>query len=206
MYFDSPVERLKTIIKHLPPDEVTLAEIRDLFGEDGLLLLTILLTIIFLIPVSIPGTSTVFGGAIMLIGVSRLLNRTLWLPTRFLKRRLPSDRLSGDLHRGLRWFQRLERISRSRRLTCLTCDGIVGSINNCAIIVGSGLLMAPFGFIPFSNTLPALALLFFAIGLLQRDGLFVLAGHAANFVTIAYFTFLMAGGGAALFGIFTRVL
>lgn len=190
----------------MPPDEVTFAELRGLFGEDGLLLLTILLTIIFLIPVSIPGTSTVFGGAIMLIGVSRLLNRTLWLPTRFLKRRLPSDRLSENLHRGLHWFQRLESISRSHRLKCLTCDGLIGSINNCAIILGSGLLMAPFGFVPFSNTLPALALLFFAIGLLQRDGLFVLAGHAANFVTVAYFMFLMVGGGAALFDIFNRVL
>lgn len=206
MHFDSPVERLKTIIKNLPPDEVTLAEIRDLLEEDGLLLLTILLTIIFLIPISMPGTSTVFGVAIMLIGVSRLLNRTLWLPTRFLNRRLPSDRLSECLRRGLRWFHRLERISRSHRLKCLTCDGLVGSINNCAIILGSGLLMAPFGFVPFSNTLPALAILFFALGLLQRDGLFILAGHVANFVTIAYFMLLMVGGGAALFNIFTQIL
>jgi hypothetical protein len=203
---DSPGERLEAIIKALPPDEVTLAEIRDLLGQDGLLLLTIFLTIVFLIPVSIPGTSTVFGAAIMLIGVSRFLNRSLWLPTRFLKGRLPADRLSAGLQRGVHWFHRLERVSRSHRLKCLACNGFVGVINNCAIVLGSGLLMAPFGFVPFSNTLPALAILFFAIGLLQRDGICILLGHLANIITMVYFTILIAGGATAVYGIFNRIL
>jgi hypothetical protein len=72
------------------------------------------------------------------------------------------------------------------------------TLNNCALITGSVLLMAPFGLIPFSNTLPALALLFLAIGLLQRDGLCVLFGHLANIATMIYFIVLMVGGGAAI--------
>jgi hypothetical protein len=205
LHVDSPRERLKAIIEDLPPNDVTLAEIRDLLGQDGLLLLTIFLTIVFLIPVSIPGTSTAFGGAIVLIGVSRLLNRSVWLPARFLDRRLPADRLSASLHRGVKWFHRLERVSRSHRLKYLTSVGFVGALNNCAIIVGASLLMAPFGFVPFSNTLPALAILFFAIGLLQRDGICILLGHLANFVTMAYFALLIAGGGATIYEIFNRV-
>jgi hypothetical protein len=58
--------------------------------------------------------------------------------------------------------------------------------------------MAPFGFIPFSNTLPALALLCLAVGLLQRDGICVLLGHGANLATIAYFGALISGGGMAI--------
>jgi len=192
LFMGSPVERLKAIIEALPPDEVTLAEIRDLLGQDG--------------PVSIPGTSTVFGMAVMLIGVSRLLNRSLWLPARFLKQRLPADRLSAGLHRGVHWFHRIERVSRTHRLKCLTCNGFVGAINNCAIVLGSCLLMAPFGFVPFSNTLPALAILFFAIGLLQRDGICILIGHLANIITMVYFAILMAGGATAVYGIFNRIL
>jgi hypothetical protein len=60
--------KLKAITDSLPPDGVTLAEIRDLVGQDGLLILTALLTIVFMVPVSIPGVSTVFGAAILLIG------------------------------------------------------------------------------------------------------------------------------------------
>lgn len=66
--------------------------------------------------------------------------------------------------------------------------------------------MAPFGLIPFSNTLPALALLFFAIGFLQRDGLFVVLGHAANLVTVIYFSVLIVGGGAAISALIRQLL
>jgi hypothetical protein len=202
---DSPGERLRVIITDLPADKVTLAEIRDLLGQDGLLLLTAFLTIIFLIPVSIPGVSTVFGGAILLIGVSRLLNSNLWLPKRLLERKLSSDKLRPGLNKGVIWFHRLERISRPQRLKWLTYDGFIGVINNCALILGACLLMAPFGLIPFSNTLPAIAILFFAIGLLQRDGICILLGHLVNFATIVYFTLLIVGGGATIYEIFQRI-
>jgi hypothetical protein len=203
---DSLGERLKVIIMDLPPDKVTLAEIRDLLGQDGLLLLTAFLTIVFLIPVSIPGVSTVFGAAIVLIGVSRLLNRSLWLPKRFLERRLPAKKLCTGLNKGIIWFHRLERISRTHRLKWLTSNGFMGVLNSCALIIGAGLLMAPFGLIPFSNTLPALAILFFAIGLLQRDGICILLGYLVNVATIAYFILLIVGGGTTIHEIFQRIL
>jgi hypothetical protein len=203
---DSLGERLKVIIMDLPPDKVTLAEIRDLLGQEGLLLLTAFLTIVFLIPVSIPGVSTVFGAAILLIGVSRLLNRSLWLPKRFLDRRLPAEKLYAGLNKGIIWFHRLERISRTHRLRWLTRNGFMDALNSCALIIGAGLLMAPFGLIPFSNTLPALAILFLAIGLLQRDGVCILLGYLVNLATIVYFILLVMGGGATMHEIFQRVL
>jgi hypothetical protein len=87
----------------------------------------------------------------------------------------------------------------------LASPGLMDTINNLALIAAAVLLMAPFGLIPFSNTLPALALLFFAIGLLQRDGLFILFGHGMNVLTVIYFTVLIVGGGAAIREIFLRV-
>src|SRR3990172_4428116 len=60
---DSLGEKLALIIQNLPPDSLSVAEIRDRVGQDGLLLLTALLTLVFMIPVSIPGVSTVFGAA-----------------------------------------------------------------------------------------------------------------------------------------------
>jgi hypothetical protein len=47
-------------------------------------------------------------------------------------------------------------------------------------------------------------LLFFAIGLLQRDGLFVVLGHLSNVLTVIYFTVLIVGGGAAIRELFLR--
>ena len=199
-------ENLEAVIDRLPSsDGVTLAEIRDLVGRDSLLLLVAFLTLVFMVPVSIPGVSTVFGGAILLIGVCRCLNRNLWLPKRIAQRVLPADRLRTVLRRGSGWLHRLDRVSRPDRLRWLTSGGPANFVNNCALVAGAVLLMAPFGLVPFSNTLPALALLFLAIGLLQHDGLFVLYGHLLNLVTIVYFAALMIGGSAAVLGVFQRL-
>ena len=114
---DAPLgEQLATIIEQLPEDHLTLRELLHTFGDEGLLLLTVLLTLVFLIPVSIPGVSTVFGAAILLVGVSRLLGRPLWLPQRLQDRALPAERLRPGLQAGMKWVGRMERISRPRRL------------------------------------------------------------------------------------------
>ncbi|MBF0385307.1 MAG: exopolysaccharide biosynthesis protein [Candidatus Omnitrophica bacterium] len=187
-------EKLKLAIDSLPASGVSLSEIRNLFGQEGLLLLTVFLVLPFMVPVSIPGVSTIFGAAILLIGVSRLFKLPLWLPKRFEDRILPADKLRAALSSGLKVIQKLERLTLSHRLKSLTSDGLRGTVNNCSFILGALLLMAPFGFVPFSNTLPGLALLFFAIGLLQRDGIFILLGHFVNLATALYFSFLIAGG------------
>jgi hypothetical protein len=72
------------------------------------------------------------------------------------------------------------------------------AFNNLAFIFAALLLMAPFGFVPFSNTLPALALLLYAVGFIQRDGGAVLLGHLATIGTVAYFSVLIGGGGLAI--------
>jgi hypothetical protein len=57
--------------------------------------------------------------------------------------------------------------------------------------------MLPFGLVPFSNTLPALAALLLALGLIERDGVSIAAGYVMNVVTIVYFGSLVAGAIAA---------
>ena len=194
----SLADRLRVITNRLPPGGVTLAEIRDLVGDDGLMLLTAFLTIVFMVPISIPGVSTVFGAAILLIGVCRLFGRTLWLPRRVETRSVSTDKLRMAFHRGLVWVQRLERISRPGRLRWLTASGLVGVVTNAGLVLGAVLLMMPFGLIPLSNTLPAIALLLLAIGILQRDGGCILLGHLMNVVTMIYFAILIGGGGVVL--------
>ncbi|MHB8109999.1 MAG: exopolysaccharide biosynthesis protein [Syntrophorhabdaceae bacterium] len=195
---------LSRVIAKLPRDRITLAQIRDMLGHDGLLLLNVFLAIVFLIPVSIPVMSTVFGAAILMVAISRLLSCRLWLPKRFLERQLPADKSCAGLEKGVGWLHRLECISRSHRIGFVS-GKYLGALNNCALVLSACLLMAPFGLVPFSNTLPALAILLFTVVLLQRDGLCMLFGHVVNVATIAYFGLLLGGGGIAAFQIFQRM-
>ena len=192
-------EKFETIIKDLPSGEISLIEILEIFEEDGLLLLSIFFALIFLVPISIPGVSTAFGTAILLIGVARLFNRHLWLPKRIAERTIAAEKLVDGLNKALVWFQRMEKISRPHRLPWFTTHANIHLIHKLAFILAAILLMVPFGFIPFSNTLPALALVFLAIGEVEKDGVSILLGHLANLATILYFGFLIAGGGFTIF-------
>lgn len=195
LQMESLGEKIELIIAKLPPNEVTLVEIMDIVGADSLLLLTVFLSLIFLVPVSIPGVSTVFGSAILLIGITRLFARKLWLPEKIGTRKLSSEKLREGFNKALLWFRRLEKISRPHRLHGLTSKGLMTVFNNLSFILAALLLMMPFGLIPFSNTLPAVALIFLAIGMMQQDGVSILLGNLSNIATIVYFGFLIAGGG-----------
>ncbi len=201
----SITEKLETVLANLPPDRVTLEEIRDLIGQDGLLLLSAFLTLVFLVPVSIPGVSTVFGAAILLIGISRLMGRNLWLPGRIARKTLPAENIRNAIRRGAKWLSSLEKISRPHRMSGFVTAPMADRVNSLAMIAGAVLLMAPFGLVPFSNTLPALALLCLAIGLLQKDGFHILCGHLLNVATVIYFTVLIVGGGVAVRELFRRL-
>ncbi|WP_132999303.1 exopolysaccharide biosynthesis protein [Luteimonas arsenica] len=196
--------QLEGIIERLPSGSMSLGELLAVIGDEGLLVLSILLTLVFLIPVSIPGVSTVFGAAILLVGLSRLSGRPLWVPKKLADRQLPADRLRPALTGGMAWVRRLERISRPHRMPGLVDGRAMHVFNSLAFIFAALLLMAPFGFVPFSNTIPAIALLLYAVGFIQRDGGAVLLGHLATIGTVVYFSVLIGGGGLALTHLWQR--
>jgi hypothetical protein len=199
MHSEPPVsQRLRALVRSMPRTGITLSELIRSVGNDGLLILVALLTLVFLIPISIPGVSTVFGAAILLISISRLIGRDLWIPSRLEHRVIGTRKLRPLLRKALSWLKKLERVSKPNRIQWLVAAGAVAFFNNAALILGAVLLMMPFGLIPFSNTFPAVAILFLAIGLLQRDGVCILLGHISNVVTIIYFGVLIGGGGLAV--------
>jgi len=198
-------QKIRAMVRSLPRTGITLSELILLVGKDGLLILAGLLTLVFLIPVSIPGVSTVFGAAILLIGVSRLFGRDLWVPKRLKHRVIGTRKLRPLLRKALPWMVRIERVSKPNRIAWLVAKGPIQYLNDAGLILGAVLLMMPFGLIPFSNTFPAVALLFLAIGLLQRDGVCVLLGHISNVVTMLYFALLIGGGGLAAREVFNRM-
>ncbi len=198
MHNEPVSQRLRALIRAMPRTGITLGDLIHRVGNDGLLILTALLTLVFLIPVSIPGVSTVFGGAVLLIGISRLLGRELWIPARIKERTLEAKKLRPMLRKALPWLKQIERVSRPNRIAWMVAEGPIERMNNLTFILGAILLMMPFGLIPFSNTFPAVALLLMTIGLLQRDGVCVLLGYISNVITIIYFGVLVAGGGMAV--------
>ena len=192
------------VSERLPPGSASLRDLIALSGEQGLLLLCALLTLPFLLPVSIPGVSTVFGAAIILISIGVTLNRVPWLPRRILDKPLPTTQIKSVFGRGARLVARFEHLIRPRWLV-LTRGATINSLHGSALILGGVLLLAPLGLIPFSNTLPGFAILFLALGMLERDGAFIVAGYVMNLATIVYFSVLAVGAVMAGHGILSLI-
>ncbi len=196
-------ETLRDLIRSIQGPTVSLRDLMERIGEQGLLLMCAVAALPFLIPVSIPGVSTVFGAAIILISIAITLNRMPWLPRRILDRQLDTQKLIPALDKGASIVSRLDRYLKPR-MRSLTSGAAVNRLNGLAITLAGVLLMFPLGFIPFSNTLPGIAILLLSAGILQRDGAVVLAGHLFNVITIIYFGILAylafsAGQGLATF-------
>jgi hypothetical protein len=188
------------VSERLPPGSVSLRDLMALSGEQGLLLLCALLALPFLLPVSVPGVSTVFGAAIILIAIGVTLNRVPWLPRRILDRPLPTLQIKSVFGRGAQIVARFEHLVRPR-WPLLTRGATINRLHGSALIVAGVLLIAPLGLIPFSNTLPGFAILFLALGMVERDGLFIVAGYVMNLATIVYFGVLAVGAAMAGHGI-----
>jgi hypothetical protein len=184
----------------LTGEKVTVRQLMESVGEQGLLFFCMILTIPFLLPVSIPGVSTVFGLVIILIGIGITLNRLPWLPSRLMQREMNAVDLRDALAKGSNVFARLDRIVKPR-MSWLTEGAVINRVNGLALIFAAVLLMFPLGLIPFSNTLPGLAILFLAVGMLQRDGFFILLGYLMIIATIIYFGALAIAAIAAGQGI-----
>ena len=182
-------ELLEDILHSIKGEHITLRDLLSMMGESGLLLLCAFLSLPFLFPVSIPGVSTVFGAGIVLISAAITLNRLPWLPEKVADRRLESGKLRPVLQRGVTFLRKIDRFFKPR-MTSLTSGAVMNRVNGLVLMGAGVLLMAPLGLIPFSNTLPGVAILLLAAGISQRDGLVVIAGYVMVVLTVVYFAAL----------------
>ena len=87
---------------------------------------------------------------------------------------------------------RIDRFIRPRFLL-LTGSSAINRCNGLLLMLAALLLMLPLGAIPFTNAMPAWAILLLAIGMLQRDGLFVASGYLLVSATLVWFSALAIG-------------
>jgi hypothetical protein len=153
---------------------LTLAELKQALKGRGSAMLLILLALPFCF-VAIPGLSMPFGIAICLIGACQAIGREPWLPRFIMHRRLSTARSAQLLTGAIKAARQLEKYVRPRLAFLHAGPGMLRLIGLGIVIASLG-LMLPLP-IPFSNSIPAWAVVFLAIGMMEKDGLFVLLGH-----------------------------
>jgi hypothetical protein len=167
--------------------------------DRGYALALLLLAFPFVLPIPSLGMSAPVGFFLALAGLALARGGRPSLPS-FLQRRAiayPALRaMAGAAARGRQLGGGLVR-PRLRRLT----DGPARAAIGLSLCVAAVILALPIP-LPLSNFFPAAAILMLALGLLEGDGLLVLAGHTA---TLGLGAALYLAWGAAQLGV-ARVL
>ncbi len=162
------------------PNILTVGELVDLASEGGF---GFLIGVLSLIAIPFFGLSTPFGLAIALIGTQLMVGRARpWLPARARRRALSMsmlDRVAGLLERRTRWLARSTR----RRWESLIMPRAIG-LGVVLLALGLALPLP----IPGSNIVFLAPLLVYAIGLLERDGVWIAVAHACLLVDLVLMT------------------
>ena len=186
---------LRELLHEAAGRSMTLGELEQILKGRGFGLFLLLLALPFTFPLAIPGLSVPFGIVIMFIGVRIAAGRKPWLPGFILRREIKYAVLEKIVHIGLRLSTRLEKVVKPRMHFLQRWPGMINLIG-LGIASGGLLLSLPLPpLIPFSNTIPALAVLFLTAGMIERDGMLVLIGHCVNVAAWIYFSVMFAAAG-----------
>ncbi|SDR95485.1 exopolysaccharide biosynthesis protein [Opitutus sp. GAS368] len=163
---------------------VTIRELLYVLKGRAYMLLVILLTLPFLLPLPLPGLSTPFGFAIILICLRLALGQRPWLPKSVQRRQLPAGFIPRLLDLAAKIIGGLERVLRPRWLV-LTEHALIRQLHALVMVAGAAILLLPLP-IPFSNGLPAWSILLVASGLLERDGRAIALGYVVFALSVVY--------------------
>jgi hypothetical protein len=148
-----------------------------------------------------PGTSAILGAPLLFLSAQLAFGRPPWLPAIITKRSMLRDDFQSLIRRIAPWLARAEKLLKPRMssLTLPPMEYLIGLV--CLLL--AVLLALP---IPLGNMLPALAISLIALGVLERDGLWVLAGMVTAglaIVVVSGVVFALVKTGIYLF---TQVL
>ncbi len=148
------------------------------------------LDVINCVPTGIPWLSTVTGVPMFLLAIQYFLGRAApSLPAFIGRRGLSRGKLQDFLGRARGRIARLESIIRPRHDWWVS--GMPRRIMLLTWLLLIILLALP---VPFDNLLPALAILFFCLALLEGDGMMAIIGWFFAIVTVVWTIFLLTVG------------
>jgi len=177
-----PEQRLSALLREIADDPAReRISVADLMATMQLRAFGALL-LIFALPNTVPappGTSAILGLPLVYLTWQLMLGRTPWLP-RFINERSMTRRDFAALVAKISpLLERAERLLQQRltQVTTPTAERAVGAL--CLIL--AVVLFLP---IPLGNMLPAFAISLIALGILERDGLWIVVGAVLSLLSL----------------------
>lgn len=173
---------LEEFINNFQGETITLADLLNALGHRAFGVAILVFALANLLIANIPGISTVLGLPLIWISVQMVLgHRRPWLPKKLAMRSFQRENFARMIHRACAVLRRIETFIKPRLLplSSYQAERYLGAIA-CAMSV---VLALP---IVFGNWLPAWGLAFIALGMIERDGLFIVIGWVFGILATLY--------------------
>ena len=171
-------------------EDICFEEILKLLGERAFGIALLFFSLPSALPFSvIPGVAFVFSLPILFFAVQMVLGRnTLWLPKIMAKHTIPHKTVVNIIHKTVPYLKKAEFFLKPR--WAFMSGRFMEIINGMVIFCLAVLLILP---IPFSNFIFALLLIIFSLGLIEKDGVFIMLGYVATTIYVSFVSlFIMA--------------
>jgi hypothetical protein len=177
--------------KHIP-----ITYLIQAFGQRGFGVLLIMFSGITILP--IPGIALIFALPVFLLSVQMILGKPQpWLPQWFARKTLKRETLFAMSAKLTPYLIYLERFC-SPRMFYMTSRYGERMIGVLGMLCGISMTIL----IPFCHTLPAMAIVIMALGLIERDGLAVIIGMVVAAIGITVLGLLLFSAEHFLVGFF----
>jgi hypothetical protein len=161
---------LDTLAQESGRDRISVGELLSALGDRALGALLFIFAVPNVLPVP-PGTSAILGAPLVFLAAQLMLGRPPWLPSFVANRSMPHVDFARVVRRVVPWLQRAEKMLRPR-LSPLALPPMEYAIGLVCLLLAVVLVLP----VPLGNVLPALAISVLSLAVLERDGLWVLAG------------------------------
>lgn len=136
-----------------------------------------------------PGLAGILGMPLIFLSAQMMLGMQPWLPGVIARRSMPRATFAAMVARIDPWLARAERLLRAR-LKPLAWPASQRAIGGVCLVLSVALALP----IPFANMAPSIALCLIGLGVLERDGIWIVAGLVAAAGALLY----VAGLGYAV--------
>lgn len=200
-------EKTSYILKEIseyPTQEGTIrvGDFVKMLGDRGFCLAILIFSLPNSLPVpGIPGFSTITGIPIIFIGLQMALGKkALWLPPRIANKRFSQAAIGKLLVKALPTVIRLERLLKPRLLfiTAPLGERLLGVF----FVILACIIALP---IPGGNFLPGLSMSLLALGMLERDGAFLLFAMSFSIASVMVMIEVITLFFKAMFKLFSKL-
>lgn len=169
-----PRQRLSDLLNEIAADDtrerLSIGELVTLLRGRAIAALLLLFSFPNVLPAP-PGTSGLLGMPLVYLSAQMMLGHRPWLPKFIADRSLTRSDFATIVTKFTPWLEKAERLL-APRLYALTSTAAIRTVGAFCLIL-SVVLILP---IPLGNMLPALAICVLALGVMARDGVWIVAG------------------------------